>query len=230
MYAIIREGNGKYYTSTVFGYCNTAGDPRDFGSRYWIALNREKDALVCLDYFGKGEHGVIPTVLVTDFDKSGWNTQNEHAQAAAFLPVDALLAMTAEKRVPEDLLQQCIALDRAYSFQPCPEITCEAEAQTFMNAVLGLHDACISELEEKDDSLRVLFAGEWGFDVEISFSGDVCYDISARDPEIYDPYWLDCNVFFRDSYVYLTDGASAADSPEGCWFRGKHMHYRIIPE
>ena len=45
MYAIIREGNGKFYTSMVFGYYKSSADS-DYKNRFWIILNKEKTALV----------------------------------------------------------------------------------------------------------------------------------------------------------------------------------------
>ena len=41
MYAIIREGDGDFYTSMVFGYYKTSDDS-DYKNRFWIVLNKAK--------------------------------------------------------------------------------------------------------------------------------------------------------------------------------------------
>ena len=45
MYAIIREGDGNFYTSMVFGYYKTSDD-FDYKNRFWIVLNKSKTALI----------------------------------------------------------------------------------------------------------------------------------------------------------------------------------------
>ena len=44
MYAIIREGDGNFYTSLVFGYYKSSDDS-DYKNRFWIVLNKSKTAL-----------------------------------------------------------------------------------------------------------------------------------------------------------------------------------------
>ena len=45
MYAIIREGDGNFYTSMVFGDYK-ASDDFDYKNRFWIVLNKSKTALM----------------------------------------------------------------------------------------------------------------------------------------------------------------------------------------
>ena len=45
MYAIIREDDGKFYTSMVFGYYKSS-DATDYKNRFLIVLNKAKTALI----------------------------------------------------------------------------------------------------------------------------------------------------------------------------------------
>ena len=70
------------------------------------------------------------------------------------------------------------------------------------------HDARIVEIEERaDGSLRVLFDGVWGCDVELYFEGDVTYCTDSRNPMDYDPYWGDSQIAFRDGFIIFYDDA-----------------------
>ena len=72
MYAIIREGDGKFYTSMVFGYYKCSDDT-DYKNRFWIVLNKAKTALVKQHVLQQNTKYLIPMVLITDADESGWN-------------------------------------------------------------------------------------------------------------------------------------------------------------
>lgn len=98
----------------------------------------------------------------------------------------------------------------------------------------GFHDACIQECKLQDDgSLYVKFDGTWGCKVEVWFWGDVEYDISSRDPDECDPYWYGSTVIIWDDFVYFVDeeDMTVDQISDGyCWFKARHMKYRIIPD
>lgn len=98
----------------------------------------------------------------------------------------------------------------------------------------GFHDAYIEECKQLDDgSLYVRFDGTWGCKVEVWFWGAVEYDISSRDPEQCDPYWFASTIIIQDGFVYFIDedNMTVDRISEGyCWFKARHMKYRIIPD
>lgn len=227
MYAIVREGNGRFYTSMVFGYYNI------HDVRYWIILNKEKTRLIKQHMLQPDTKYLIPTVLVTDADESNWIKESETEEAVDFLPVRALPAMIDAGTVPEVLTQQCIELDRAYRFEEIREVNTEEDIRDLEWASAGFHDGYISELHREGDTLRVLFDGTWSRKVEVWFEGDVAYDTTSRNPETEDPYWMDSKVLIHDGFIYLIDDENAQPEKLGqgyCWFKARHMKYRIIPD
>jgi len=231
MYAIIREGAGKFYTSMVFGYYQSL-DASDYKSRSWIILNKEKTALIRQPFLQQNTTYLIPMVIIVDADDSDWNKEDENRKSAAFLPTNDLTEMIEENRLPAHLLQKCIDLDQAYRFESVREIKTEADIRDLMWASGEFHDAFISEMQEANGALFILFDGTWGCKVEVWFAGEIAYDVSSRDAEKYDPYWFGGSVILKDGFIYLIDDENAAveDIEEGyCWFKARRMQYRIIP-
>ena len=107
MYAIIREGDGNFYTSMVFGYYKTSDD-FDYKNRFWIVLNKSKTALIKQHVFQQNTKYLIPMVLITDADESGWNKINEDEESVDFLPTDELLSMIDSNTVQSVLTQKCM--------------------------------------------------------------------------------------------------------------------------
>lgn len=66
MYAIIRQGNGKFYTTMVFGYYDYPKNKWDYKHRYCVVLNEEKNGLILQPMFA--EKGLVSTVIFTDND------------------------------------------------------------------------------------------------------------------------------------------------------------------
>lgn len=233
MYAIVREEDGKHYTSTVFGYYNFPESKWDYEHMYYVVLNREKTALVIQKKWRMGNYGIASTVLPANSNQDDWILDDENAQSMAFLPTDKLYNMVETNTVPADILQKCIDIDRAYTYNPYPEIHTAKDVEDFEWASGGLHDAYITEIKQADDSVYVLFKGTWGCDIEVWFSGDVSYDVSAREHEKYNEEWVESTVIIKDGFVYLIDEypATAENAREGrCWFKARQMKYHIIPE
>ncbi len=232
MYAIIREGEGRFYTSTVFGYYRSA-DPYDYKSRFWIVLNKEKTALVKLPVLQPNIASMIPMLLLLNEDKTNWNTENDLHQSADFLPTDELPAMIDENRVPGHLLQRCISLDSTCRYEPMREVRTEKDLRDLRSVSGGFHDAHIEELKEENGSLYVLFAGTWGCRIEVWFEGDVSYDVTARTGIHDDPNWFESSLALHDGFVYLIDQENISPehiSQDCCWFKARNMKYHVIPD
>lgn len=234
MYAIVREGNGQYYMSMVFGYYDMGRNSNDYKHRYWVVLNKEKTALVNQATLFPDSKTLSPVVLIVDSDESNWRKDNDKMQSVDFLPTETLFDLIENNTISEELLQLCIILDKEYVYNPYPEVSSEKDIKDLEEWVAGrFHDAYISKLEESENELYVYFKGMWGCDIEVWFSGEVSYDTSSRNPEEFDPYWGDSTVFFHDGFVYLIDDeyATVENAKDGwCWFKARHMKYHVIPE
>lgn len=232
MYAIIREGDGRFYTSTVFGYYKSS-DNSDYKNRFWIVLNKEKNALIKQHIFQPDTKYLIPTVLITDADISGWNTISENEESVDFLPTEELLSMIDCDAVPSELTRKCIELDGAYHFESIRTVNTANDIRDLEWVSGGFHDAFIADIKDDGNSLYILFDGTWGCKIEVWFEGEVSYDASSRDPKKGDPYWMGSTVMIDSGFVYLIDGEDVSISDihsDFCWFRGKTMKYRAIPD
>lgn len=94
MHAIIRQGNGKYYISSVFGYYSDVKSEDDYQrylerihSTYYVVFNEEKTKLIKWFNIQPDTEYLIKQVLIIDFDESGWiiNEQDDTG-GVEFLP------------------------------------------------------------------------------------------------------------------------------------------------
>lgn len=233
MYAIIKEENGQYYTSTVFGCYNC----KDHRNRCWIVLNKEKNALVKHFVFKPKSRFLELMLICTDSERNGWNDEKGEFSCVDFLPAAKISSMIDRKKVPTELLEQCIKTDSSYSFNEYPEIRSQKDIDDLYCATGGFHDAYIEKLEDRGDSLYILFEGIWGCKLEVWFENDVSYDTADRyeEPQTFenDPYWYGGTVVIRNDYIYLIDDCdvSVNDIENGyCYFRARKMKYHIIPD
>lgn len=232
MYAIIREGGGRFYTSLVFGYRRPEG--WDGGRRAeWIVLNREKTALVRQSVLRRDAEFLDLLVLVVDADQSGWREASDGCSSVDFLPTEALPDMIDAGRVPEELLARCIALDAAYAYQPVRQIRTAEDIRDFRRATGGLHDACIADVRREGDGLFVRFEGCWGCSVEVCFTGEAACDTACRMQEMADRWWYGSSLVMADGLVWLIDDEDMLPgriNSHDCWFRGRQMSWKIIPD
>ena len=228
MYAIIREGDGRFYTSMVFGYYQSFNK-----KRFWIVLNKSKTALIKQPMMQQNTKYLIPMVLITDADESGWNKIGENKESVDFLPTDQLLSMIDHNSVPSELTQKCIEMDSAYIFKPTRTIHTADDIRDLEWVSGGFHDAFIADIKQNDDSLYILFDGTWGCKIEVWLEGDISYDTSGRDPEKGDPNWFGGTVTIHNGFVYLIDEEDVSVEEicsNYCWFKARTMKYRVIPD
>lgn len=232
MVAIIREGDGRYYTSMVFRYYRPEGWDGAYRAER-IVLNREKTALVRQSVFRQGVEHLDLLTLVVDADQSGWRELSECCASVDFLPTEQLPAWVSDGVAPQELLARCIAMDAAYAYQPVRRICTAEDVRDFEWATGGLHDAYIDEVRREGDEIRVRFSGCWGCRVEVIFTGEADCDTACRETEAMDPYWLGSSVVMADGFVWLIDDEDMRPeliNEECCWFRGRQMSWEIIPD
>ena len=154
MYAIIREGGGRFYTSMVFGYYKSSNDS-DYINRFWIVLNKAKTALVKQHVLQQNIKYLIPMVLITDADESGWNKISENEESVDFLPTGKLLSMIDSGTVPSELTQKCIEMDSKYRFESIRTISTTDDIRDLEWVSGGFHDAFIAAKKESENPLEI---------------------------------------------------------------------------
>lgn len=232
MYAIIREGDGKFYTSMVFGYYKSSDDS-DYKNRFWIVLNKAKTALVKQHALQQNTRYLTPMVLITDADKSCWNKISENEESVDFLPTGELLSLIDSGTVPSELTRKCIEMDNEYRYESIRTVNTADDIRDLEWVSGGFHDAFIAEKKESKNSLYILFDGTWGCKIELWFEGEVSHDASGRDPEKGAPYWLGSTVTIEGGFVYLIDDEDVSVNDINsnyCWFKARTMKYRVIPD
>lgn len=241
MHAIIRQGNGKYYVSAVFGYYNNIKSTNDYQryierihSPYYIVYDEQKEHLVkCFAMKPHTTH-LIPLVLIVDSSTKDWIVDENGIGGIDFLPREVADKLTETGELPQDIKEKCLSIDEAFMYEEYHEIKTESDIENLEYASGGFHDAYIEEHRMlKDGTLYLLFEGVWGCKIELWLWGDLEYDTSSRDREEYLPYWLSSSLFFQDDFIYFVDEAEMTVeqiNEEYCWFKARHMKYHIIPD
>lgn len=240
MHAIIRQGDGKYYISAVYGYYEdyTAADDYDryleeIHKPYWIVWGPEKKRLIRWLTMVPDETYIIPQILIVDSDTTNWVIDEKGGRCVNFLDRALLDSFLDAEEQPEEILEKCRAMDAGYVYDDTPEIKTEKDIKNLEWVSGGFHDAHIAKEElQEDGTLYLRFDGIWGCQIEVWFWGDLEYDTSSRDPEFDDPYWFGATVILQDGFVYLVDeeDMTVEQITSGyCYFKARHMKYHIIP-
>ena len=244
MHAIVRLGSGKYYISAVFGYYHDVtvtegceGDHQSFSKPYWIVWDEKRERLIRWQSMTPNIKSLIPQILIVDSSRDGWNVDKDGEDGEGcvdFLSRELLDSVLDEEVQPADILEKCRLMDSGYVYDATPEIRTQKDIEDLEWVSGCFHDAFIAKEEMLDDgTLHVLFDGTWGCKIEVWFWGDVEYDTSSRNPETSDPYWLDSTIILQDGFVYLVDDCEmTADqiSDGNCYFKARHMKYRVVPD
>ncbi len=212
MHAIIRQGNGKYYISTVFGYYKdiTATDEHErylesIDKPYWIVWNADKTRLIKWLNMVPNTKYIIPQILIVDSEHNNWNIDEDGVDCVDFLSKELINSFIDKETQPEDILNQCRTINENYIYEEITEIKSKKDIENLEWVSGGFHDARIAKEELQNGILYLKFDGTWGCEIEVWFWGDVEYDTSSRDPEYYDPYWLGSTIILQDEFVYLAD-------------------------
>ena len=241
MHAIIRQGNGKYYISAVFGYYEdlTATDEYErylesIYKPYWIVWDPEKKKLIRWNARVQNTDRIIPQILIIDAEHNNWNVDENENGCVDFLSREILDSILDKEKQPDSILEKCREMDKNYVHEEIIEIKNKQDIENLEWVSGEFHDAYIAEEKLQDDgTLYLLFDGTWGCKIEVWFSGDLEYDTSSVDPEKYAPYWAGSTVILQDDFIYLVDDENMTVDKicDGyCYFKARHMKYRVIPD
>lgn len=241
MHALIRQGNGKFYVSAVFGYYKdvTAEDSyqrylEEIHKPYWIVWDKDKRRLIrWLDMVPNTKY-LIPQILIIDSEQDNWEIDEQGVGCVDFLSRELLDSFLDEEQQPEDILNKCCKMDADYIYIDTPEIKTQKDIEDLEFASRYFHDAYIVEEKlQEDGTLYLRFDCTWGCEIEVWFWGDLEYDLSIRRPEEDDPYWFGSTIILQDGFVYFIDEYDMTVdkiTEEYCYFKARHMKYRVIPD
>lgn len=233
MHAIIRLGQGKFYTSAIFGRY------QDANGEYYIVYDQTKTKLVKIHSINPDllDRSLASRVIIFDDSNIGWKFemgQKRHFGGLSFLPKNEALNLVKAGRMPglpSTISTECQLADNAVKLPKWFYVTSEREAERLKIISDGFHDAFVSECQKhtKTGDIRVLFAGLPGYRLELIFSGDAyCH---LHDPEEDEPWWFDSKIEYSNGYAYLIDSAEANISQIFNWstdcFRAQKLAYRI---
>jgi len=241
MHAIIRQGNGKYYVSAVFGYYRdiTASDDyerylQSIHKPYWIVWDPDKKRLIRWLTMEPDTVYIIPQILIVDSDQSNWILNDDKTGCVDFLTRERIDAFLDKEVQPQEILDKCKEIDKGYVYKDIQEIRTQADIENLDWVSGNFHDAYIAEEKLLNDgTLYVRFDGVWGCQIEVWFQGDLEYDTSSRNPETSDPYWFASTVILQDGFVYFVDEEDMTVekiTPGYCYFKSRNMKYRVIPD
>ena len=111
------------------------------------------------------------------------------------------------------------------------EVNSEKDIKNLLEITGYFHDGFIKEGQVKNDTLYLYFEGEWGYDWELWFSGNVEHSIDSFDPyDFDDPYWFHASIFFEDGYIYLVrDYARNTSEIGNKWYvKARKLKYKTI--
>lgn len=232
MHALVYQGNGQHYVSAVFGW-NNSDDYESANNSYWIVWDSEKKRLIRWLDFRQNTKYLLKQILIVEADQSNWNMNEKGEGCVNFLSRKFLDSLLRKRVQPRDVLEQCKAMDAGYVYEPFHEIKTRQDINDLDWAVSNFHDAYIKKEKLQDDGkLYLKFDGIWGCNLEVWLWGDLEYDTSSRDPELYDPYWFGSTILLQNGFVYLIDEEDMTVeeiTSDYCYFKARHMKYRIIP-
>lgn len=240
MHAIVKLPNGTSYISAVFGYYQNIIS-KDIYKQYdervhnpfYIVWDPTHTKLVKWLENVPNTKYIIPQILIVDADISDWITNDEGEGCVNFLTKEQLEIMIYDGIQPEAVLRKCRDLYADYHYEEINEIRNQQDIDNLMAAAGYFHDARIAEEHiEEDGTLHLHFVGTWGCEVDLWFSGDLDYDTTSRDPEETDPYWYDSSIILQDGFVYFVDEENMTVEKidhSYCYFKARHMRYKITP-
>lgn len=175
MHAIVRQGNGKYYVSAIFGYFEdiTATDDyekyiQSIHNPYWIVWDKEKKHLIRWLNMVPNTMYIIPQILIVDSNRENWNVNDNGEGCVDFLSRELLDSFLDNEYQPEDILEKCRSMDSGYVYEEIQELKDQRDIDNLDWASGGFHDARIAKEElQQDGTLYLRFDGTWGCEIEI---------------------------------------------------------------
>lgn len=221
------------YLSTIFARAIHKGNWGKYEEgyhEYCVVLNENKNKLISVDTYQKGDKNIEVHIATVTADMEHWIPKKYYGSFDFLKKYDP---ETLSSTISQVDLQKCIEIDRDYHYQEWHEIRTEKDAEILLDLSGDFHDAFIDELDVNKDQMIIKFGKAWGIQMELIFDGNPTYKL---DPDIdYYTWWSDCSLIFDDGYWYLCDLPEVKSIPKksedlpSMYFAGRRMRYRILP-
>ncbi|MBD9017967.1 MAG: hypothetical protein EGR13_06535, partial [Coprococcus comes] len=160
MHAIIRQDDGKYYVSAVFGYYRDVTATEDYKryiesihKPYWIVWDSEKKRLIRWLSMVPETKYIIPQILIVDSERNNWNLDEEGVGCVDFLSRELLDSFLDDEIQPEEILSKCRTMDAGYVYNEITEVKNQQDIEDLDWVSGGFHDARIAKEKLQDDGI-----------------------------------------------------------------------------
>ena len=181
---------------------------------------------------------LVPQILIVDSDQSNWIIDDDNDSCCVdFLTIELLISILDNNVQPENILKKCRNADAPYIFHDKMEIKKQKDIEDLDWISMGFHDAFLTKKEFLEDgSLYLALDGIWCCELEIWFSGEIeCHTATGKNGEEYDLYWdwQGATILMHEGFIYFVVDepvTTFADiKSDCCYFKARHLKYRITP-
>lgn len=240
MMAIVKQEDGRHYTSCIFGtYCKITGargswqeGMEKLHNRFFLVFDRDKTKLIKVYIYPWEEEYLAPKILILDTEDAQWRYLDEEKKQGCVDFLEGLDTEAEEITLTAEQLKKCHAMENNCSYEPYSEIRSEKDAQALLTAAGYFHDGYVKSYTRTEDCVYVLIKGCWGCSVELWFVGNPEAVFPSEAAFDCTEYWFEATILHENGRFYLVDGGdySFADisAADRC-FSGERMKYHIIP-
>ena len=147
MQAIICQGNGKYYLSTIYGYYKDINAKNDYErylqeiyNPYWIVWDEKKEHLIKWYNVVPDSKYIIYKIIIIDSDQTNWNLNADGEGCINFLSKEILISLLNKDIKSNSLLSKCLEIDKKYIYIDKPEIKNLKDIEDLKWATRDFHD------------------------------------------------------------------------------------------
>ena len=150
MHAIVRQGDGKYYVSPVFGYYKDVKSKDDYQrylesihTPYYVVWDEAGEHLIKWFAMQPNTKYLIPQILIIESGQEGWIEDEDGVGGVDFLPREVADQIIDSGLFPDGVFEKCKAVGAGYEYKPEQEILTQKDIENLEWASGGFHDACI---------------------------------------------------------------------------------------
>ena len=119
MHAIVRQGNGKFYVSPVFGYYRDVKSEDDYQrylerihTSYYVVWDEAGEHLVKWFAMQPNTKYLIPQILITESNQDDWNVDENGVGGVPFLPREMADQIIESGIFPDGIYEKCKAVGK----------------------------------------------------------------------------------------------------------------------
>lgn len=157
MRAIVRQWDGKYYVSPVFGYYKDVKSEDNYQrylesirTPYYVIWDESGEHLVKWFAMQPNTKYLIPQILIIESNQEDWNVDEDGVGGVVFMPREMADQIIESGIFSDGIFGKCKAVGADYKYNPEPEIITKEDIENLEWASGGFHDACIEERKQME--------------------------------------------------------------------------------